>query len=183
MATYGRNFEFRVPPYHGQRGGRYVIPRDAAADVVIGAPVLWNGEDTDVNGLMPVELATGASAPVKGQAGVLVYEGDTLSGLDPLLNGISDIDRAPRGRQVQVVSGDMVKVVFRNTEDRLFLNSRNYTGRTMFAGTPAVGDFLTPGAGTDQDGYWAVAAAAAEAWLVVESYDDARNEVEARFVF
>lgn len=184
MASYGRNFDFRVPPNHGQRGGRYILPT-GGDDVAIGAPVRWTGDNTDLSGRMPVELATGASAPVKGQCGVLVYESDTATaaGFDPLLYTASDVDTAPAGRAVQVVSGDMVKVVFRNTEDREFLQSRQYKGRIMVAGTPAVGAFLTPGTGDDAAGYWAVTATAAEAWLVVESVDTDRGEVEARFVF
>lgn len=188
MASYGRNFEFRVPPVGGQRGGRYVLPADAAADLPIGVPVKVS-DDPDANGLLPVELATGAQAPVKGQCGIIVYEADPgasgLAGFDPGLTTYSDIDKAPRGRAIQVVSGDMVKVVLRNTEDRLFLNARQYEGRTIFdeSPAPAVGDFLTPGVGTDTDGYWAINATAANAWLIVESYDAARHEVEARLAF
>lgn len=183
MASYGRNFDFRVPPNHGQRGGRFILPKDGG-DVAIGAPVRWTGSDTDVSGRMPVELATGASVPTKGQCGVCVYESDTaLAGFDPLLYSASDMDTAPAGRAVQVVSGDMVKVWFRNTGDREFLQTRTYKGKVMVAGTPAVGDFLTPGQGTDDDGYWAVTANRAEAWLVVESVDSDRGEIDARFMF
>ena len=46
-----------------------------------------------------------------------------------------------------------------------------------------VGDYLTPGAGTDTDGYWAVTATAENAWMVVVGVDDARGEVEARLLF
>lgn len=187
MSAYGRNFDFRVPPVHGQRGGRYVLPKvDGAKPVAIGAPVKWTGDPTDVNGLMPVELATGASAPVKGQCGILVYELDPgigLAGADPVLTTYSDYDLAPVGRSVQVVSGDMVKAVFKNTEDRTFLTAREYKGRLMVAGDPAVGDFLAPGAGNDEDGYWAVTNNPDEAWMIVEGVDSARHEVEARLAF
>jgi hypothetical protein len=193
MGSYGRNFEFRVPPVHGQRGGRYILPADADADLPIGVPVVVpDGAEGDeaLTGAIPVELATGAQAPVKGQCGLLLYEHApaAYAGFDPALTTYSDIDTVPRGKLVQVISGDMVKVVFRNTEDRVFLQSRAYTGRIMVAGmgatpTLAVGDFLTPGTGDDDAGYWAETGSAANAWLVVERVDAARQEVEARFAF
>lgn len=189
MSTYGRNFEFRVPPVHGQRGGRYTAPADA--DLPLGVPVVVaDGATPDSMGSLPVELATGAQAPKKGLAGILLYEHApaAFAGTDPLLTTYSDIDKAPRGKQVQVISGDMVKLVLRNTEDRTFLTVRDYEGRVMVAGlgatpTLAVGDFLTPGTGDDDAGYWAETANEAEAWLVVESVDATRGEVECRLAF
>jgi hypothetical protein len=191
VGTYGRNFEFRVTPFGGQRGARFVLPADAPADLPIGAPVrVADGATPDINGLLPVALATGAQPPKEGLSGILVYEWApaAFAGSDPYLTTYSDKDTAPRGRAVQVVSGDRIKVVFKNTVDRLYLNTREYPGRTIVAGmgdtpTLAVGDLLTPGAGTDVGGYWAETAVAADAWLVVEFVDAARQEVEARFVF
>jgi hypothetical protein len=185
MASYGKNFDFRVPPQHGQRGGRYAIPADAENDIAIGAPVKWTGDETDLNGCLPVDLATGGSAPIKGQCGVLVFEADNLAGLDPLLNSASDLGVAPRGKLVQVVSGDAVKVVFKNTEDHKFLTVRDYKGKTMVADAEniSVGDYLEPGVGTDTGGYWAVTSSAEDAWLVVEGVDATRGEIEARFTF
>lgn len=189
MASYGRNFEFRVPPVHGQRGGRYVLAGDDA--LPMGVPVKANlDQRDDLTGALEVELATGAQNPVKGQCGILVYELDPgigLGGVDPVLTTYSDYDTAPVGKMVQVVSGDMVKVVFRNTEDRTFLQTRAYAGRVMVAGagatpTVAVGDYLTPGTGDDDAGYWAEGNAT-NGWLVVESVDVDRGEVEARFKF
>lgn len=189
MASYGRNFDFRVPPVHGQRGGRFVLDPDSSntGGVPIGAPVLANGDGTDANGLLTVDLATGAQAPVKGQSGILVYEAFNLAGLDPYLSTYSDVDKAPLGQAIQVVSGDHVKVAFRNTADRTFYNSRAYLGRAMVAPANlsglAVGDMLTPGTGNDTAGYWAKTVTAADAWLLIEAVDAARGEVEARFVF
>lgn len=191
MGSYGRNFEFRVPPAGGQRGGRYVLPSTAPADLPIGCPVrVADGATPDANGLLPVALATGAQAPKKGMSGILIFEHApaAFAGDDPFLTTYSDKDTAPRGRAVQVVSGDMVKVVFRNTADRTFLETRDYAGRTMVAGmgatpTLAPGDFLTPGTGNDTAGYWAETATAAEGWLVVEKVDGARGEVECRLNF
>jgi hypothetical protein len=188
--TYGRNLAFRVPPLHGQRGGRYVLPSDADA-LPLGVPVVVpDGAVADAMDLLPVELATGAQAPVKGQCGLLLYEHApaAYAGSDAALTTYSDVDMVPPGKAVQVISGDMVKVVLKNTVDRVFMQTRNYSGRVMVAGlgatpTLAVGDFLTPGTGDDDAGYWAETGTAANAWLVVERVDAARSEVEARFAF
>lgn len=190
--NYGKNFGFRASPKGAQRDGRFVTPASGDA-IPLGAPVKANtAESPDALGLQEVELATGAQAPVKGQAGVLVYEykgAEGYAGDDPHLTRWSDKDTAPLGGAVQVVSGDAVKVWFRNTDDQTFLQTRSYGGRTMVSegagATPNVnvGDFLTPGAGTDADGYWAVTTNADNAWLVVTEVDDSRGEVIARFLF
>lgn len=190
MGSYGRNFEFRVTPQGGQRGARYVLPLDAAADFPIGAPVVVaDGAEPDDMGRLPVDLATGAQVPKKGLSGILVFEHapNAYSGDDPVLTTYSDKGTVPRGRSVQVVAGDRIKVVFRNTEDRTFMTVRDYEGRVMVAGlgatpTVAVGDYLTPGTGDDTDGYWAEGTAA-NGWLVVEHIDTARGEVECRMNF
>lgn len=189
MGSYGRNFEFRVPPVHGERGGRYVLSGDA--DLPIGVPVVAaDGADNDetLTGALPVSLATGAQAFKRGMCGILVYEHIDNFGVDPVLNTWSDRDTAPAGKMVQVVSGDRVKVVLKNTVDRTFLQTRDYAGRTMVAGigatpTVQVGDLLTPGVGNDDDGYWAETGTAANGWLVVERVDADRGEVECRFNF
>lgn len=191
MGTYGRNFEFRVPPHGGQRGARYVLPTTAPADLPIGAPVrVADAAVPDEMGRLPVALATGAQAPKVGLSGILVYEHApaAFAGDDQNLVTYSDKDKAPRGRAVQVVAGDRIKVVFRNTEDHTFMYTRDYEGRVIVAGmgatpTLAVGDMLTPGTGDDSAGYWAETATAAEAWLIVESIDAARQEVECRMNF
>jgi hypothetical protein len=160
--------------------------------VPIGAPIaVDDAEDADAMGLQPVALATGATEPVSGIHGILVYEhkgADGWAGDDQFLTTYSDKDTAPVGRAVQLTSGSEVKVCFRNTEDTTFLNTRDYAGRVMVAGlgatpTLAVGDFLTPGTGDDDAGYWTATATRAEAWLVVTKVDAARQEVEARFVY
>jgi len=184
MSTYGRNFEFRVPPVHGERGARYVLP--ATEDPIpIGAPVMAaNGATPDAMGMLPVALAPAAQVPKNGTCGIAVFEHGpaAFTGDDPYLTTYSDKGDVPPGRAVQVVAGSRVKVVLRNTADRTFLQVRNYQGRVMFAGTPAVGDYLTPGAGDDAAGYWAVGTAA-NGWMVVEKVDAARGEVECRMNF
>ena len=193
MGTYGRNFDFRVTPEPRERQGRYVL--DNGSDLAIGAPVVTTGSaDDELTGALAVELATGAQAPPDpGQGGIVVYEWIDLNRLDPVLNDYSDRGDAPDGRMVQVVRGKGVKVVFRNTSDSTFMANaypagRSYAGRIMVAGvgatpTVAVGDYLTPGTGDDDNGYWAETADADEAWLVIESVDSDRGEVEARLLF
>lgn len=189
MGTYGRNFEFRIPPEAENRPGRYVSPT-AAPTIPLGTPVATTGAGADAMGLLPVALVTAAGAPKRGACGIIIYEWApaAFAGTDPWLTTYSDRDFAPLGEAVQVVSGPEVKVVFRNTTASTFLNNRNYTGRTMVAGmgatpTIAIDDWLTPGPGNDSGGYWQKTATEANAWLRVTGIDVARLEVEARFVF
>lgn len=186
--SYGRNFDFRVPPHSGQRAGRY---SNGATAIAIGAPVKATGAE-DSLGRLVVALATGAQAPIVGIHGVAVFEykgSEGWAGDDPFLTTYSDKDTVPANAGVQVVSGDAVKVVFKNTAARTFLHTRAYAGRKMVAGigqatpTVAVGDYLTPGTGDDTSGYWAETASASNAWMVVTKIDNARAEVEARLLF
>lgn len=186
--SYGRNFGFLVTPKGGQRAGRYALD---GTSIPIGAPVVITG-DSDALGLLEVTLATGAQAkPAPGKGGIAVYEHapQAFNGVDPVITTYSDIDRVPAGGAVQVISGSEIKVVLKNTTDTTFLSRANYpAARTMVAGvgatpTVAVGDFLTPGTGNDNAGYWAETSNAAEAWLVVTKVDAARGEVEARLNF
>jgi hypothetical protein len=141
--------------------------------------------------LQVVELATGAQAPIGGVCGVAVFEiapWPAFAGQDPFLTTYSDLGCVPLGKAIQVVSGPYVKVVFTNTVTGSFLLQRTYQGRVMVAdlgATPSavVGNYLTPGLGDDADGYWAVTAVAADAWMVVTKVDDTRQEVEARMLF
>ncbi len=191
--SYTRNFEFRVPPQSGQRAGRYTIASNGLA-IVMGAPIKATVGTVDLEmGMQVVALATGAQAPLPGLSGICVYEfkgAEGWAGDDPSLTTYSDKDTAPIGAAVQMVSGDSVKVVLRNTNTQTYLKSRSYPGRNMVGegsggATPNldVGDFLTPGAGNDTAGYWATTTTLANAWLIVVGVDDARGEVEARFTF
>lgn len=190
MGTYGRNFEFRIPPTHGQRLGRFYVPTTGTR-LPIGVPVVATaGEDVNNLGLQPVTLAAAGTAPKPGQSGIAVYEYGpaAFAGDDPFYTTYSDKDLIPLGAAIQVVSGTDVKVVFTNTDATSFLGTRDYAARTMVAGTGATptvvaGDFLSPGTGNDTDGYWAEEATAADAWLVVTRVDAVRKEVEAQFVF
>lgn len=192
MGSYGRNFDFRVAPHGGERGSRFML--STTADRPIGVPVKYDSSvDTTAygSGVLGVVLATTAQAPVVTQSGVLVYENAPAgyAGNDPFLTRYSDMDKADKGKLVQVVHGTTVKVVFTNTYDRTFLQTRSYTGRVMVAGitgataTIAVGDYLTPGVGTDADGYWAETATASNGWLRVTAVDNANDELEAVMLF
>lgn len=190
--SYGRNFGFRASPKGAQRDGRFKVPSTGTA-IPLGAPVKADLNETpDALGLQQVELATGSQAPEPGQSGLLVYEhknDEGFAGDDPYLTTFADKGSAPLGSAVQVVHGDAIKVWFRNTDDKVFLQSRTYEGTTMVSegggSTPNldVGDYLTPGAGDGTDGYWAVTDTASEAWLVVTEVDDARGLVTARLTF
>lgn len=189
MSTYGRNFEFRIPPESENRPGRFAVPASGSR-LPIGSPVEIDTTATATAlGLTVVKLATAAGG-VNGLRGILVYEYGpaAFAGTDPFLTTYSDLGTAPLGAAVQMVSGREVKVVFRNTVAQTFLATRSYTGRTMVGGTLGgggvnPGDFLKPGPGADDTGYWQETSVEADAWLVVERVDTVRLEVEARMLF
>lgn len=191
MSNYGRNFELTVPPHGRDRKGRFYNSQGAA--IPIGAPVIVDsGGSNNTLGLEPVVLATTPQAPpLAGRGGVVVYEYGpaAFAGDDPWLTTYSDKDTIPDGEAVQVVSGSYVKVRLKNTADRTFLNTRAYTGRVMVAGltgatsSVAVGDYLSPGAGDDDNGYWNETTDVANAWMVVTKVDADRDELEAQMTF
>lgn len=179
-----RNFWFSVPPEPRERKGRFSLA--GTTDLPIGTPVTADTTaDEDDLGLRPVDPVTGATDPIKGESGIVVYEHLFV---DDVTTTSTDKDTVPAGAACQVVSGNEVKVVFRNTEDTTFLNTRTIDGRVMVAGlgatlTLAVGDLLTPGTGNDTDGYWQETATATEAWLRITKVDNDRSEVEAQMLF
>lgn len=187
MSSYGPNFDFRVPPEPRERQGRYLLEESCP----IGAPVLVTADPPSelFTGARVVALTDGAqAAPLPGTGGICVYEWIDLNGLDPVINSYNDRADAPTGKLIQVVRGEGVKVVLRNTADHQFLRNRDYEGRIMVAGLGATleleeGDFLTPGAGDADDGFWEKTTDEAEAWLIVELVDNDRGEVEARLLF
>jgi len=191
MGTYGRNFEFRIPPEAQNRPGRFAVP-STGDRIPIGAPIEVDvaGAENAI-GLAPVVLATAAGG-ADGLRGILVFEYGpaAFAGFDPLLTTYSDLSTAPLGAAVQMVSSREVKVVFRNTVSQTFLGTRQYPGRIMVAGVLGTdivpGTLLKPGPGDDTGGYWQAATgttAAADAWLTVERVDTTRAEVEARMLF
>jgi hypothetical protein len=193
MSNYGRNFEFRVPPHSSNRSGRHFL-NAGSSTIPIGAPVRVTDDGTvNALGLAPVTLETSGgdqTRPLPGEGGIAVYEYGpaAFAGDDPFLTTYSDKDVVPALAALQVVNGPDVKIVLRNTDDETFLNTREYTGRTMVAGSPAtvtvdVGEYLTPGTGNDTAGYWEVTATAGDAWLVVTKVDMDRGEFECRLAF
>lgn len=196
MGSYGRNFGFRVVPGSRNRGGRFATQSTADYATVIpqGAPVEVVGEDDLLRATVELVAAT-ATPPVKGRNGIAIYEhgdGATWAGDDPFLTTYSDKDTLPAEKAIQVVSGPNVKVLFKNTDAETFLQERSYSARTMVAGlgtaTPTVeaGEYLEPiaaASASDTNGYWQVTATLANAWLVVTSVDNDRNECEAQMLF
>lgn len=194
MGSYGRNFEFRIVPTAHNRLARFATQTsgDYATVIPQGAPVQGTGSFDDL-GREKVELADAATPPVKGRCGIGLYEhgdGATWAGDDPFLTTYSDKGTLPAAKAVQVVSGPNVKVVFKNTEDETFLQTREYEARTMVAGmsgatpTVAVGEYLEPHSSpSDSNGYWQETATADNAWLVITKVDSDRGEVEAQFLF
>ncbi len=196
MSNYGRNFEFIVPPNGNQRKGRFFL--DNAIDTVaIGAPVVFATSGTvganNALDLEPVIVADGAQdIPVSGRGGIAVYEYGpaAFAGDDPSLTTYSDKDTIPAGAAVQVISGSQIKVRYKNTAARTFLESREYAARTMVAGlsaatpTVVVGELLTPQTTpNDSNGYWVETSTASEAWLVITKVDAATDELEAQMTF
>lgn len=190
MSSYGRNFDFRVTPKGGQRQGRYF--NDDTIAIPIGAPVILSGAN-DGLGRQGLVLATGAqNKPLPGKGGIIVYEyaPAAFAGHDSVITTNSDLDTAPKDKAVQLIHGIDVKVVLKNTTINTFGGRTGYPAtRKMVAGigqaTPTIvaGDLLTPGVGSDTDGYWAETSTAAEAWLVVTSVNNDTGEVEARLNF
>ena len=186
--SYGRNFEFRVTPRQGERGSRFFLDDDERP---IGVPVaIADPATSDDLGRTGVELQTGETPkPLPGTGGILVYERIQSTGVDPYENTFSDYDTAPAGAAVQVINGTTVKVAFKNTEDTGFLIRTGYPKARVMVDEigatvgVAVGDLLTPGAGTDSDGYWAITTTPANGWLVVTAVNTTTGEVEARLNF
>jgi hypothetical protein len=187
MSSYGRNFEFRISPMPQKRLGRYINGEEV---VPIGAPVqVPAGAENDLDGRLPLELVTGDTPPRTGMNGIAIFEHahNAYAGFDPVLRTESDFGDVPAFQPTQLVSGDHVKVVFRNTtaEDLTFLGRQSGSPRTMVADLDgaAVGDFIRPGAGNDDDGYWAIDGEEDGAWFVVTYVDSPYGEVEAQMLF
>jgi hypothetical protein len=174
MGTYGRNFHVDLTPQGGERKGRYCTN----APLVMGAPVVSTG-DQGPRGTYIVEPVTSPTPIVKGKCGIALYEYATVTHVDddPHLTTYSDHDQVfayPLGpftpdfySELQLIVGTTTKVTFTNVDGFQFLHTRHYDGRIMVAGTPSVGDFLTPGPGDDINGYWQVTTDRSLAWLVI----------------
>lgn len=186
MGTYGRHVTVLQPPFHEHRLGRYKVGGD---DILQWAPVVA-GTDLDSNGRRSLSLCTGATEPVAGKHGLVCYEQPDANfrTFDPMLTGPSDLDKAPAGRPAQLVHGTEVRVQYRNYDAFTVDGQRTYPGRVVVAGaailtpTIAIDDYLTPGVGTDEDGYWAEGNAS-NGWLIVTAVDHDRGLVQCQMTF
>jgi len=213
MASYGRNFEFRIPPKPSARDGRFISPATALSGSGTGGGSGVGGSPTGAVGLLPIgipviaDLTAGqdamqnqyvkipaSDALITGQGinGLLLYEYGpaAFAGSDPYLTTYSDLGIVPLNVYCILVKGDpATKILLRNTTANSFLGIRPYAGRIMVNGlgagtaTVIVGDYLVPGLGDDVDGYWATTVTAAGAWAVIDSVDNARLELTARMLF
>lgn len=124
-----------------------------------------------------------------GNVGILWYEHDAQTYNDPAHGGAAgqlpvDLDTAPGGRMVQVLSGKGVKVWFRNTALDTTEPGLNYPAVrpavTIWdeAGT-TVGELLGWNSATNQ---YEVTTDLSEAFMVVTSIDATLNKVEATFL-
>lgn len=193
MGTYGRNFEFRIPPDGDERYGRYCVP-STGNKLPIGVPVKATTNTANALGLQQVLLATGEQAPGKSGCGIAVYEYGpaAYAGVDPYLVTYSDRDTIPLGAAIQVVHHPGIKVVFTNTTNTAYVDftatfqsGPRIMVNNAFAATPniSVGSYLTPGIGDDTNGYYQITTTAANAWFVVTKVDSTRLEVEAEMTF
>lgn len=187
MSSYGRNFDFRIPPEPENRRGRFSVPT-TGTPIAIGAPIEINtGVAPTALDLQPVALATaaGGSNGLRGLA-VFEYGPAAFAGFDPELTTYSDLGTIPLGAAVQLVAGPEVKVWMKNTADQTFLGTRHYPGRKMVAGVlgtdVVIGTLLRPGPGTDAGGYWTATVTAADGWMVVTNVHPERGEVEAQLL-
>lgn len=175
MTTYGRFCSFRASPYPQQRDGHC---RNGNAVLPQMAPVVIASQSA-VDGRNVLALAGEAATP-SPNAGVILYEDPWFSrvGRDPVTTTSSDIDVVPANAPAQrVLLVGNVKILVQNLSagDLDFDGMRSYDGRNMFkpadiAGL-AVGDYVTPGAGNNTDGWWKKAAGASTGWGQVAEVD------------
>lgn len=128
----------------------------------------------------------GSGSVLTGNVGILWYEHDAQTYNDPAFGGAAgllpqDLDTAPAGRLVQVLSGKGVKVWLRNTAADTTEPGLNFPAvRTVvtmvnnIAGL-SVGDAL---GWNDTSDYWAVTTTAAEMFMVVTDINSANTRVE-----
>lgn len=135
--------------------------------------------------------AVGADV-ARAKCGILWYEHDSQTFNDPRFGGAAgqlpqDLDTAPGGRMVQVLSGKGAKVWLRNTDADTTEPGLNFpsdrTAVTMVNGLGSagvnVGDLL---GWDDANSWWDVTTTAGEAFLVVTSVDDTRKILEAELL-
>jgi len=172
------------------REGRLRSP--AAADLRLGLAVEQDAASPEYVREATVLTGVGGSG-INGQLiGILHYEADSQNYNDPAYGAAAgqvpmDMDFAPRGRMVQVISGPGLKVWFRNTEADTTEPGLNYASSR--AEVVMVGNLGHDGTGDVAEGdllgwdevnkYWAVTTVAAEAVFRVDSADNTYGILDA----
>jgi hypothetical protein len=129
---------------------------------------------------------SGSGSVITGNVGILWYEHDSQTYNDPAFGAAAgllpqDLDFAPAGRLVQVLSGKGVKIWLRNTaadttEPGLnFPNERLAVAMVNNVAGLSVGDAL---GWNDSSTYWAVTTTAAEMFMVVTDINSDDTRVE-----
>ena len=170
------------------REGRLRAP--AGSSLRLGILVEQNpsapGEIREADGTSGV--AVGGSGSVQASnCGILWYEHDAQTYNDPAFGGAAgqlpqDLDTAPGGRMVQVLSGKGAKIWLRNTAQDTTEPGLNFPATraavTMVnnIGGLSEGDLL---GWDDSSHYWDATTDLTEAFLVVTSIDTTLNKVEA----
>lgn len=175
------------------RDGRMRAP--AATELLLG--ILVEQDPADPTSVREADgttgVAIGGSGDVRAaKCGILWYEHDSQTFNDPRFGGAAgqlpqDLDTAPVGRMVQVLSGKGAKIWLRNTDASTTEPGLNFSNTraavTMVNGLGAagvaVGDWLGWNATSN---YWAVTTNADEAFLLVTSVDDTLKKLEAEFL-
>lgn len=133
--SYTRNFEIRR--YTGS------LTRDGSLKTPAGSS-LRLGTIVEPDFANPGQLkAAGASVARAAGVGVLWFEHIQYQGVDPNLVLYVDRDTAPGANYVQVISGESVKVVYKNTVAANLVDGRSRPAVQMFDPTGvAVGNYL-----------------------------------------
>ena len=162
----------------------------SGTELRLGTMVEIDSADTD-----RIRQATATAIGAGGDTttdscGILWYEHDSQNFNSPPFGGAAgqlpqDLDTAPNGRMVQVLSGPGAKVWLRNTDVNTtepgltYDNTRAAVNMVDGLGTATpsveVGELL----GWDTTGYWAVTTTVTEAFLRVTAVDNDLNTLDA----
>ena len=163
---------------------------ESGTELRLGTMVDIDPSDTD-----RIRQATATAIGAGGDTatdscGILWYEHDSQTFNSPPFGGAAgqlpqDLDTAPNGRMVQVLSGPGAKVWLRNTDVNttepglFFSNTRAAVNMVDGLGTATptveVGELL----GWNTSGYWDVTTTASEAFLRVTAVDNDLNTLDA----
>lgn len=171
------------------REGRFRAP-ESGTELRLGTMVEIDPSDTArVRQATATAIGAGGNTAT-GSCGILWYEHDSQTFNSPAFGGAAgqlaqDLDTAPNGRMVQVLSGPGAKVWLRNTDASttepglFYANTRSAVTMVDGLGTATptveVGELL----GWNTSGYWAVTSTVAEAFLRVTAVDNDLNTLDA----